>query len=106
MIGYCFILGMMTYMFAAYASNMNTWKHTWWFIPMGVFIGMVSNALWFTIAKHTKEHSQILLLGSYWDVMILACFLTIPFVFFEVNISLKEFIGIMIIFIGVVVTKL
>ena len=81
-------------------------KESWYYFPLGIGIAIIANFIWLSIAKTTNDSGEILILGAYWDIMILLTFIVIPFIFFEVNLSKTQYLGLGLIFTGFVVTKL
>lgn len=101
-----FILGFILYSFGAYLSNSPIMKLSAYYMPLAILTGVFCNFLWFSMAKAIKDNSEVLMLGFYWDVMIVSSFVLVPILFFQVNLSLYKIIGLALIFSGIIFTKL
>lgn len=101
-----FILGAIVYSIGAVISNSLILKGHDLYILYGVMVGIVANVIWFSMAQRVIDPSKILMLGFYWDIMIVCCFTTIPVLFYGATLSWTKIIGLGIIFIGIVLTKL
>jgi len=105
MIAVCFIVGLLVYSGLAYISYEDSIKNSWYFYYLGIGIAIVANFAWLTIAKTVPENSKILIYGSIWDAMILFTFITIPFIFFEMKLTTKDWIGLSLIILGILIVK-
>lgn len=105
MISY-FILAFFLYVFSAYLSFSPFIKKQWYFVYLGICISLVCNLLWLHIAKNTENVSKLTIYGLYWDSLITFCFLSVPFLFFDVQFTYKQILGICFIILGIGITKL
>lgn len=101
-----FLLGLLFYSLAVALSYNETVKASWYYFPVGILIGMITNFLWFWIAKQISDKSIIIKYGFYWDTMIVLTYALIPMLFFGVRLSSMTEIGIALIAIGIILTKL
>lgn len=101
-----FIIGFFLYSFGAFLSNSDTMKSSNLYLPLAIGGGIIANFIWFSMARSIKNNSEILMLGFYWDVMIVFTFMLIPFLFFEVNLDIYKITGLFLIFGGIVLTKI
>jgi multidrug transporter EmrE-like cation transporter len=73
---------------------------------LGILLGVAANFLWFSIAKQTMDRGLILRYGFYWDSIIVFSFVAIPYMFFDIRLTLIKTIGIITIAAGILLTKL
>ena len=68
-------------------------------------LGIVTQASWLGIAKLATDHKDIMFKGLYFDLMITMVYLILPILVFNVSVTRNNLIGILLILIGLVVTK-
>lgn len=73
--------------------------------PLAMSIGLLTSALWTTIARNVAKNS-IVVYGAYYDVMLTSVFLAVPLLFTGFTLTTNQTYGILIMILGVVVTKL
>lgn len=100
-----FILGFVIYSLAAAICYMPLVKESPWFIPAGVLLGALANAVWFSIVKQTKDPAQTLILGYFWDAMIVLTYGLMPILFFGVKLNNIQMIGAGFVMLGLLVVK-
>jgi multidrug transporter EmrE-like cation transporter len=101
----CFLVGAIMYSVLAYASYDETIKASNYYYLLGLAVAIVANFSWLTVAKYTTENDKIMILGSIWDSIILFTFLAIPYFYFNVRLATKDYIGVGLIVIGILVVK-
>jgi len=100
-----FLLGFVIYSLNAYISNSSDFKQSQWYITTGILLGIIANFCWFSMIRGINGN-QVLFMGLYWDLMIVLTFMATPFLFFNLPLTLTKLIGLGMIVIGLVVTKL
>jgi multidrug transporter EmrE-like cation transporter len=101
-----FVLGFIIYSLGAFLSYTNSLKHLTYYQLLGILLGVAANFLWFSIAKQTMDRSLILRYGFYWYSIIVLSFVAIPYIFFDIRLTLIKTIGIITIATGILLTKL
>lgn len=100
-----FIIGFFIYCLGAFLSNSNYLKATPYYYYLAIGAGAVANYIWFSIAKSINQSGQIIILGLFWDLMIVAAFILVPVLFFDINLRLTQIIGCGIMILGFILTK-
>ena len=106
MINLYFLLGFIAYCIGAYISNSAEIKLSQYYQLYGIIIGVIANFFWFTIAKTTTDSGKVLTYGLYWDMLLVVAFVSIPFIFFNIELSTTKWIGLTFMLFGFIVTKL
>lgn len=101
-----FIIATIFYLVSAYVSYAPNIKASPYYYIIGIFLAIVLNTLWLTIAKRTIDNSKLLLYGLYWDSIITFTFLLVPFLFFHIKLTPIQYTGIILIISGIICTKL
>lgn len=68
-----------------------------WHYIIGITIGIIANFGWITLSRLVSA-DQVITAGVIWDLVITACFIFIPVLFFNNSISYKEIVGFSAIF--------
>jgi uncharacterized membrane protein len=100
------MLGAVVYSLGTELSYSDQLKKLKYYPLFGVILGMCANFIWYTLVQKIDDKSYIIKLGLYWDVMIVACFLAIPLIFHGVKLTTPTLIGVFLIFIGIILTKM
>lgn len=77
-----------------------------WYFPTGILCGIAANAIWLHLAKNQIDNSRILVAGFYWDTMIIITYTLIPVVLFGVRVSWTTAAGLVLIGLGIFLTKM
>lgn len=101
-----FVIGFLLYSIMAYISYSESFKQSKWFFLTGIGLAILVNAIWFSIAKNEAVASKLVLKGLYWDVMLTAAYLVIPLILFQAKLSLLQALGVGLIVLGVLFTKI
>lgn len=101
-----YIIGFLLYCVSVAFSYSNWFKNSPWFIPIGLIISIAINYLWLYICKNTIDKHILYLRGIYWDGMIVGCYTIIPVLLFEVRFKATTAIGLALVIIGMIITKL
>lgn len=101
-----FLIGFVVYLIMAWTTYYLPFKETKFFFPAGIAFAIIANFIWLSIARATPEASVLLMRGLYWDVMLTSCYLLVPFVLFGAKVALLQALGIALIILGIILTKL
>jgi|SRR5690606_1668 len=101
-----FILGFFIYTFSVIISYSDDFKSAWYYLPMGAALGAAATVLWLLIAKSSKGPSEIMINGLLWDSVILSCYLIIPWFFHSISLTGLQKAGIVLVVLGLGMTKL
>jgi hypothetical protein len=77
----------------------------WWFIPIGLFIGLCSNGLWFLAAKTIGNKDQLYIFSMFWDCLIVGIYFLFPVLFFGIKLDKIGIVGLCFIVIGTLIIK-
>ncbi len=100
-----FIIATIIYIFSAYMSHSPTIKLSSWYFIVGIILANITNILWMILAKNTTDNSKVLLYGLVWDSIITFSFLLTPFLFFDIKLTMPQIIGVCLMVIGIILTK-
>lgn len=103
---YTFIAASLFYLFGAYIAYDVAIKASPWFLPLGVVVGIVSNLIWLYVTKITTDNKELFLYGLIWDVMMMAAYIIVPLLLFNVRLDWKQSLGTILVIIGLILTKL
>lgn len=101
-----FLIGLVLYLVMATSSYHETFKLNQWYFPFGIACAIVSNLLWFSIAKSEPNSSTLMVKGLFWDVMLMMCYLVVPLLFFNAKFTTTQAVGVGLTLIGLVLTKI
>lgn len=77
----------------------------YWYYALGLFLGLIPNALWLTIASRAKLPAQIMLYGVVWDSLRMCVYVLMPILFFGVKPTIYTTIGIVLIAFGLLIIR-
>lgn len=101
-----FLVGATIYSISAYISNSKVAQAANWYYPLGIALAVVANLIWLTIAKNSAGPSETLMKALYWDIMLSMCFIWVPLMVFNAQLSGYGYLGIVFILAGIALTKL
>lgn len=94
------------YVGLASASYSNTFKQTAWYYPVGIMAAIIANLIWLWISKLDSNPSSLAIKGLYWDSMLTITYMAVPLLFFGAKLNNYQISGLLLIFLGLVLTKL
>lgn len=101
-----FILGWVFYMSAAVVAYHPSIKSaTMLYYGLGLVIALLCNITWLFIARHSETAAQIYYRGLVWDSLIVGSYVLVPILFFGVRLSLQASLGLVLIVIGLFLSK-
>lgn len=101
-----FLIGGIVYLGSATLVYQNELKqHPWLYFGIGLTLALVANLMWLSIAKHTENASQLYLYGFWWDSLIIGSYALVPVLFYGVRPAPTSIIGIILILVGIYLTK-
>ena len=104
MISFLFFLGTILYI-ASVSLLYSSFKSSQYFYPVGLLFAFVTNFIWLYIAKHSAG-AVLYTRGLLWDSIIVAAYVLVPVLFFNIRLSLTSAVGCVIIVVGIIITKL
>lgn len=106
MIYFQFLIGFITYLTLAVASYSKMIQASRWFIPSGLLAALIANWTWLSIARSESNGSDLLIKGLVWDSMLVLTYLFVPIVFFDAQLKGFQFLGLLLIVLGMMCVKL
>jgi len=94
------------YLLGAYIAYDVAIKASPWFLPAGIAVGIVSNLIWLYVTKITTDNKDLFLYGLVWDVMMMAAYIIVPMLLFDVRLDWKQTVGTILVVLGLILTKL
>lgn len=98
-----YILTFIIYCMYAYLPFLNLQSH-FHYISASVF-AILGSTLWVTISR-SVDKGEIALYGLYFDAVLTLSFLLVPLIAHEFSLNYKQIIGILLILIGILLSKL
>lgn len=94
------------YLMGAYIAYDAAFKASAWFLPVGIIVGIISNLIWLYVTKITVDNKELFIYGLVWDVMMMAAYIVIPVLLFNVRLDWKQTVGTILVLTGLTLTKL
>lgn len=101
-----FLLGGLCYVAGATLSYLPTLKVSVLYMPIAIFIGALAHYLWFTIAKSSNDQNQIYVYAIIWDSMFMVIYSVLPVMAFDVRLTGVQVCGVVLVLIGMILTKI
>lgn len=89
--------------FTSYHSGIKTSQ---FYFPLGIGMALVSNFIWFSIAKQDHDSSSLMIKGLTWDAILVSTYLLVPVLFFGARFTTMQIIGIVLTVVGLFITKI
>lgn len=105
MIALYYFVGMIIYTLSAIMSYSVKAQAAKWYFPVGIAMAMLANFIWLYIAKNSIGH-QTMIRGLIWDSMIVMCFVAVPISMYGVKLTSTTLLGVSLIVVGIILTKL
>ena len=104
---YGYLLGcIVVYTLYGMLSYFDNLKQHWYFIPIGLLLSLIGNALWLFYVKKQTDSSTILTHGTIWDFAITICFIASPFLIGKGSeLTTSTVVGLVISIIGLFIMK-
>ncbi len=100
-----YLVGALLY-FAAASLTYSSLRNSSYFLYIGIIFGALTNGLWFYIASKSEDKEALVKLALYWDVMIVAIYAIVPFIFFQIRLPPYAALGAVLMGAGIVLLKL
>jgi drug/metabolite transporter (DMT)-like permease len=104
MIALYFLMGALLYVVSVCLIYNESFKKTPYFIWVGLFVGLVANYVWLSIAKQSKG-ADLYVRGLIWDCLMIAAYTLIPVMFYGIKLTPTTIIGCVLIIVGIFLTK-
>jgi uncharacterized membrane protein len=93
------------YFFGCWLTYCESWKEKWWYIPLGVMLGMVANAVWFLAVKMVADRDKVFVMGLIWDLAVVFIYTLTPILLFGVSWNRWTVLGLILMVAGVMIVK-
>lgn len=100
-----FLMGMLVYLILAVMSYSPTMKAHPYYYAAGAVLAVISNFAWMWLSKTTQNPSDLVVRGVYWDLMLMASYMSVPFLAYGAKLNSTQLIGIGLIVAGLVIMK-
>lgn len=101
-----YLTGGLVYLQLASLSYSKDLQSKPWYLPVGLVLAVLANLVWLVIARREPTPEGLLIKGLIWDVLLTGCYLIIPILFYQVQLTLIQIFGIILIVSGMILTKL
>lgn len=101
-----FIVAIFSYSSLVCLTYLKDLRETWYYLPVGLGLALLNNFIWLTIARQSPNEHVLYLYGIYWDTIIILTYTLIPFLMFNIKLSNISWVGIGLVLLGLLVTKL
>lgn len=100
------LIGFVFTILGIFLSYSNTLKNTNYYYIIGLILSLVTNYLWYYIAKTSTNTTDLYKYGMIWDFILIASWSLIPLIFFNVKLNTQNNIGLVLMLTGVILIKL
>lgn len=101
-----FLIGLLAYAALAHLSYSEFKTTGTPYYLTGLGIALLANACWLWIARMEPNASKLVFKALAWDVMLTLTYLVIPILFFSVRLTPSQIFGVILIFAGIILTKI
>jgi multidrug transporter EmrE-like cation transporter len=77
----------------------------WWYLPVGMLTGCISNILWFLSAKIIGNHKEIYLYSLLWDFVVIGVYFVLPIILFDIKLNKFGIFGLILMLVGILLVK-
>lgn len=98
-------LAALVYVAGCWLTYNNDLKPYWWYIPLGVALGGVINAIWFWAAKTFTDKDKMYVFGLTWDGMLMGIYYLMPLILFGTKLDRWGWLGLILIVAGAMILK-
>lgn len=99
------LLTAVIYTFSCYLAYHEEAKKYWWYIPLGVGLGLIASLIWFLVCKFVTDKNDLYLFNIFWDVVMAAAYYGVPILLFGVKLDRMSIVGVILILTGLIVLK-
>jgi drug/metabolite transporter (DMT)-like permease len=78
----------------------------WWYFPLGLCLGISSNALWLFSAKLLGEKNEIYIFSLLWDCVMVGVYFLVPVFVFGIKLDRIGIIGLILVLVGTLLIKI
>lgn len=93
------------YMIGCFITYNDFTRNQWWFVPLGVLLGLIGSFVWYYTCKVVEDKERILVLSLVWDSILIAVYYGMPILFFNVKLDKISTIGAIFILVGIIILK-
>lgn len=100
------LVGILTYCASAALTYSEPAKSKWWYVPLGMLFGLITNFAWMNIAKRNLDRESLYFQALVWDILIVLIFALLPILFMGVRLNQYQLFGAFLVTLGLVLFKL
>jgi hypothetical protein len=78
----------------------------YWYLPLGTFLGVISNFFWCYATKILEGKNQLYFFSLLWDSMIVSIYCFLPLLFFDVKLNKMAYLALFLIVSGLILLKI
>ena len=94
------------YVLSCWLTFASSLKDRWWYIPLGMLLGIVLNGVWFWAAKTFGDKNKMYAFSLTWDALMMMIFYTLPLLLFGAKLDRTGWFALGLIVIGAIILKL
>ncbi len=94
-----------THSLCCYLSYEKWAQEKWWYLPIGMLTGCISNILWFLSTRMISDAKNIYIYSLFWDLVVISVYFLLPIIIFDIKLNKFGFIGLLLMLIGLLLVK-
>lgn len=98
-------LATILFLLGCYLSYLSEYRQTTWFVWVGVFLGILTNFLWFYTIKCIDDKQKIYIFSLTWDAIMVFIYYGLPLIIFGVKLDKYSLLGLILLVTGIIVLK-
>lgn len=100
------LMATLVYVGGCYLTYSDQLKEKWWYMPLGLLLGLTTNFIWFYAVKWIGDKDKIYVFTLFWESFMVMVYYGLPILFFGVKIDRWTAAGLGCIILGMVLLKL
>jgi len=89
-----------------YISFDKSVHNKWWYVPLCLMLGIVSNSMWILSTKYFGDEKKLYTFSLIWDIIYFAIYYFLPLIFFDIKLEKNGYLGLILMVIGILIIKL
>ncbi len=95
-----FVIISLVYFFYGASGYLDKVRLSPYYFLIAIVVSLTANLLWAFYSQKLSSHNEVLKLGVYWDMVVTVAFFSAAFVFGNMTLEPKHYIGMALIILG------